>query len=215
MIAVKNPDRSLTLSDLAVRFGPMPFGRIVNDPTPGTATEKDVLAMLRNDRLCELVDGVLVEKTTGYQESLLASEIIFILKAFVRPRRLGLVAAPDGLLRLAKGLVRIPDVSFVSRSRIPGGGAARRPIPHLVPNLAVEVLSEGNTEQEMARKLRDYFDSGVELAWFFDPPSRTVTVYTAPEKCRVLKASQTLTGGTVLPGFKVQLAEVFSVLDEL
>ena len=67
----------------------------------------------------------------------------------------------------------------------------------------------------MARKLHEYFDSGVELDWFFDPPSRTVRVYSAPEKCRVLKASQTLTGGTVLPGFKVRLAEVFSVLDEL
>ena len=126
MIAISHSGRSLTLSDLAERFGPMPFGRIIQHPAPGTAKEKDVLAMLRTDRLCELVDGVLVEKTMGYEESLLAAEIIFLLKVFVRPRRLGLVAAPDGLLRLAKGLVRIPDVSFVSWARVPGGKVGRK-----------------------------------------------------------------------------------------
>ena len=213
MIAIKNRDRRLTLSDLAERFGPVPFGRIVNDPVPGTATEKDVLALLREDRLCELVDGVLVEKTMGYEESALAVRIAAILDAFVKARRLGVVAGADGLLRLAKGLVRIPDVSFVNRSRLPRG-RPRRPIPKLAPNLAVEVLSEGNTDQEMARKLREYFDSGVEIVWIFDPPVRTVRVYTSLHRSRVLNESQTLTGGAVLPGFRVRLAEIFSVLDE-
>lgn len=215
MIALQNPREALTLSDLAERFGPMPFGRILQNPAPGTATQKDVLALLRKNRLCELVDGVLVEKVMGFKESVLAGQIIILLGAFVRSRRLGVIAVPDGLVRLAQGLVRIPDVSFVSRSRLPGGKVPRQPIPDLVPNLAVEVLSEGNTEQEMSRKLRDYFDTGVELVWFFDPSNRTVKVFTSPEKCRILKGSQMLTGGTVLRGFKVRLTEIFSVLDEV
>ncbi len=215
MIALRNPRQPLTLADLAERFGPLPFSRILQDPAPGTATQKDVLALLRKDRLCELVDGVLVEKVMGFEESVLAGQIIVLLGTFVRSRRLGVIAAPDGLMRLAKGLVRIPDVSFVSRSRLPQGKVPREPIPDLVPNLAVEVLSEGNTDQEMSRKLQDYFDTGVELVWFFDPSNRTVKVFTSPERYKVLKGSQMLTGGTVLRGFKVRLTEIFSVLDEV
>jgi Uma2 family endonuclease len=215
MIATENRNHPLTLTDLADRFGPMPCGRILPHPAPGTATQKDVLAMLRQRRLCELVDGVLVEKVMNFADSVLAADIGASLSAFVQSPRLGVVAGAGGPLRLAKGLVRIPDVSFVSRSRLPGGKVPHEPIPDLVPDLAVEVLSEGNTEQEMARKLRDYFDSGVELVWFFDPRKRRVDVFTAPDERRVLKGSQMLTGGTVLRGFKVRVEEVFSVLDEV
>ncbi|HEY2253856.1 MAG TPA: Uma2 family endonuclease, partial [Planctomycetaceae bacterium] len=99
-------------------------------------------------------------------------------------------------------------------SRLPKGKPPREKIPGLAPNLAVEVLSEGNTEQEMSRKLEDYFDAGVQLVWFVDPPTRSIEVYTSRGKPTVLKGTQTLTGGTVLPGFKVKVAEIFAVLDE-
>ncbi len=119
------------------------------------------------------------------------------------------------MLKFAPQLVRIPDISFISRERLPGGKPPRDPIPGLAPNLAIEVLSRSNTEEEMSRKLDDYFEVGVELVWYFDPRKRTVKVFKSPEKCVVLKGSQTLTGGTVLPGFKVKVADIFGVLDEL
>ncbi len=112
-------------------------------------------------------------------------------------------------------LVRIPDVSFIAKSRLPKGKPPRGTTPELVPNLAVEVLSKSNTDREMARKLDDYFEAGVQLVWFVDPPSRSITVFTAPDKLVELKGAQMLTGGKVLPGFKVKVAEIFSVLDEL
>ncbi len=65
-----------TLADLFDRFGPMPLWRIRMHPAPGTATPEHVLAAHRRDkRLCELVDGVLVEKPMGYEESSVALEI--------------------------------------------------------------------------------------------------------------------------------------------
>jgi Uma2 family endonuclease len=208
--------RELTLADLADRFGPMPPGRILLDPSPGTATANDLLAIhRRGKRLCELVDGVLVEKVLGFEESILAAKIIAILHIFVELRKLGVVAGEGGMLRLSKGLVRIPDVSFVAKSRLPGNKVPRSPIPKLAPNLAVEVLSKGNTRQEMARKLADFFKAGVELVWYVYPRSRTIKVFTSPAKFKVLKGAQMLSGGAVLPGFKVNLAEIFSVLDEL
>ena len=206
----------LTLADLFERFGPMPAARVRMVPRPGTATVRDVLAAhRRNKSLCELVDGILVEKAMGYEESMLAVVIITMLQNFVRPRKLGVVAGEGGMLRLAPDLVRIPDVSFISRSRLPGGKPPRGPVPGLVPNLAVEVLSKSNTDREISRKLDDFFETGVELVWFVDPPTRTVKVFTSPDKFSTLKGTQTLSGGAVVPGFKVKVAEIFSVLDEL
>ena len=118
----------------------------------------------------------------------------------MKPRHLGLVTAPDGMVRLAPGLVRIPDVAFVSWARLPGRRVPREPIPDLAPDLAVEVLSESNTADEMARKRREYFAAGVRLVWQVAPLARTVEVYTAPEQVMLLREEDTLEGGEVLPG---------------
>jgi Uma2 family endonuclease len=207
-------DAELTVADLSQLFGPMPDRRIVRNPPPGTATERDVLAIhARDKRLCELVDGILVEKSMGYEESLIAVEIIRFLANFVAERKLGYVTGEGGMVKLAKGLVRIPDVAFVATKQLPGGKPPRRPIPNLSPNLAVEVLSKSNTAEEMERKLDDYFEAGVELVWFVNPRARTVEVFTAPDTSTLLKAGQTLTGGAVVPGFKLRLRDLFAVLD--
>src|SRR5579871_6120328 len=87
-----------TVADLLQRLGDIGPDRICMQPPPGTATEKDVLAALEapRKRICELIDGVLVEKAMGYSESFLATYLIVLLDGFVRPRNLGLVTAPDG-----------------------------------------------------------------------------------------------------------------------
>src|SRR6516164_9072280 len=100
----------ITVGDLAERFGPIPLSRIVRNPLPGTATERDVLAIYERDKkLCELVAGILVEKPMGYEESVIAAEIIRRIGNFVRQRKLGIVAGEAGMLKLARGLIRIPD----------------------------------------------------------------------------------------------------------
>jgi Uma2 family endonuclease len=203
-----------TLADLVKQLGGIPLDRIRLQPSPGTATERDVLDVERREnRLCELVDGVLVEKAMGFRESLLACALIEFLRAFVRPRKLGVVAGADGMMRLASGLVRIPDVSFVSWGRLPARRVPTTPIPRLAPDLAVEVISEGNTKREMERKLREYFEAGVLLVWLIDPKARTVAVYTAVDQFIVLGEKQTLDGGPVLPGFSLPLAQLFAELD--
>jgi Uma2 family endonuclease len=203
-----------TLADLLEQLGGIAPERIRFHPPPGTATEKDVLeAEDHEDRLCELVDGVLVEKAMGWRESLLAGALIEALRGFVRSRRLGLIAGADGPVRLAAGLVRMPDVAFVSWDRLPNRQVPSDPIPDLAPDLAVEVLSAGNTPGEMARKRQEYFAAGVRLVWLVDPVARTVEVYTAPEQSMVLHAADTLDGGVVLPGFALPLHKLFAELD--
>jgi Uma2 family endonuclease len=78
------------------------------------------------------------------------------------------------------------------------------------PDLAVEVLSESNTQTEMIRKLKDYFFAGTRLVWFIDPDSRTAQSFTAPDQFITLTEADDLTGGDVLPGFRLNLGELFS-----
>jgi Uma2 family endonuclease len=203
-----------TLDDVVERLGGIPLSRILVDPALGTASEADLKdAARRYDRLYELVDGVLVEKAMGYRESLLAGVLIQLLRNFVVPRNLGLVSAPDGTVRLFAGLVRIPDVSFASWDRFPDRKIPKEAIPSLTPDLVIEVLSETNTRAEMERKRGEYFRSGVRLIWVVDPEARVVSAYTPDGRCEILDASQTLSGGDVLPGFTLKLDELFSELD--
>src|SRR6266545_2576136 len=95
-----------TLRDLLDRLGDVPLERIRSCPAPGTATEADVLIRLHGEkRLCELVDGVLVEKPMGFYESLLAGVLIQLLWNFLAQHPLGIALPPDGTMRLAPGLV--------------------------------------------------------------------------------------------------------------
>lgn len=204
----------LTVRDLYDRFGPLPVWRVVTQPAPGTATDQDVLNLDDHaDRLCELVDGTLIQKPMGYQESQVALYLGRVLDAYVEEHDLGLVTGEAGMMRLvAGGPVRIPDVSFVPWSRLPEKKAPRQPIPDIVPDLVVEVLSDSNTEKEMLVKLDEYFSAGVRLVWYVDPEGRTVEAFTAPDQSVVLAVGDTLEGGPVLPGFSVPVANVFKRL---
>ena len=203
-----------TVADLFEQLGQVPQTRVRLVPTPGTATEQDVLDPIDHaDCICELIDGVLVEKTMGYMESLLAMAIGELLRRFVRKRKLGIVLGPDGTLEILPRSGANPRCLFLSWERFPGGKPPQTPIPAVVPDLAVEVLSEGNTEGEMRRKLQDYFTAGVRLVWCVDPRTRTAAVYTSPEQCTVFNESGVLTGGDVLPGFELPLRELFAEIE--
>jgi Uma2 family endonuclease len=203
-----------TLADLLDRLGGIPLDRIRFRPFPGTATVQDVIDIQhREGKLCELVEGVLLEKAVGYNESTLAVFLAGLLNAFVIPRNLGLVTGPDGTVELMANLVRIPDIAFTSWDQLPGRRCPVSPVPHLAPNLAVEVLSRSNTPGEMAAKRQDYFTAGVQLVWEIDPSARAVVVYTSPAQSTTLGSADTLDGGVVLPGFTLPVKELFAELD--
>ncbi len=200
-----------TVADMQDHLGGIPLKRIMVVPPPGTATVDDV-EHIRNTtgRICELVDGTLVEKTVGYFESRLAAVLIYFIERFLETARLGMVLAPDGALNVLAGVVYAADVSFISWQRLPGGELPKEPIPNLVPDLAVEVLSKSNTKAEMQRKLREYFRAGVHLVWFIDPKTRTAAAYTAPEQTIHIPSNGVLDGGEVLRGFHLPLEELFA-----
>lgn len=211
--AAKLPVSTLSFDNVAELqdyLGGIPAHRIRLRPLPGQATEKDVLAILaREGRVCELVDGILVEKAKGFFESTLAAMLIHFIHQYLDEHDLGLVGAGDGFLRLSSRSVRAPDVSFLSWKSMPGGELPASPIPRLAPDLAVEILSQGNTPAEMADKLKEYFKAGTRLVWIVDPQTRTVLVYTTPRKPVLRTEEDTLDGGKVLPGFQLSIKEWF------
>ena len=208
------PVRYPTAADWWDALGNVPLHRIVCDPMPGSATEADVLRHVDGDdkKLVELVHGTLVEKPMGAEEGAIAAQVIYLIKSFVMPRRLGLVLAPDATLRVHLRQVRLPDVSFTTAARLEGLPRPLPPIPDLAPDLAVEVLSASNTRREMEQKRRDYFAGGTLLVWEIDPPARAVDVYVTVDRPVRYHNGETLTGDPVLPGFTLAVADVFDVI---
>jgi Uma2 family endonuclease len=211
VVATSNGADIRTLADLLHDLGDIPAERVWMTPTPGTATEKDVLeADAKFDRLCELVDGTLVEKAMGFRESREAGVLFRILDAHTEKTDEGIVNGESATMRIMPNLVRIPDVSFIAWDRLPNRELPTKPIPDLVPNLAVECLSESNTPKEMERKLRDYFKAGVEQVWFVDGEARTFEIFTSPTTSQVFSGKQTLKTGKLFPGLKLSVEAFFN-----
>jgi Uma2 family endonuclease len=179
------------------------------------ATVEDLLRVQGSDgRHYELVDRTLVEKAMRWLQSLLAGVLIQCLRNFLDQNNLGVITGADGMSRLFGDTIRCPDVAFISWARLPDGRIPKEPIPNIVPDFVVEVLSDGNTRSEMARKRREYFAAGVRLIWMVDPRDRTVAVYRDPESVTVVDDSGVLDGADVLPSFTLGLAQLFSHLDQ-
>ena len=154
-----------------------------------------------------------MEKPKRWYESILAGVIITEITVFLRSHDLGKALGADGSLKILPGIVKIPDVSFISWARWPKEKLPRRPIPALVPDLVVEVLSDTNTKAEMAAKLVKYFEAGVRLVWYIDPETRAAKSYVSPNDVTEVAADGLLNGGEVLPEFQLSLAWLFSEAD--
>jgi Uma2 family endonuclease len=214
MHAVSIVESSSSLADVIEQLGNIELSRIRMHPPPGTATAEDVDAInVHEDRLFELVDGILVEKVMGFRESLVAMRLARMLGDFASAKNLGLVVGADGMMRPLPKTVRIPDVSFIGWDQLPGGKVPKEAVPPIAPSLAVEVLGDSNTPGEMSRKRDEYFAAGVTMVWEVDIERRSVAVYTAANACEVIQKGQTLRAESCLPGLEIPVDDIFAELD--
>jgi Uma2 family endonuclease len=207
-----------TVADLLHRLGDVPAERVRLYPPIGTVTFEQFVEINEekpDGKIYEWVEGTLVEKAVGYYESRLTAFLIRVIGDFVESHDLGLIAAPDGLMRILPHISRGPDVSFVSWDRLPGGRPPGREdrVPSIVPDLAVEVLSEGNRPAEMARKRRDYFSAGVRSVWEIDPATRSAVVYDSAESGKPIPPNGDIDGRELLPNFRLSLRDLFDRAD--
>jgi len=212
-VAVRKRSRFFNMEEVLKNLGSIPPSRVRMDPAPGTATLRDLIRLWKAEgKMCELVDGTLVEKAMAFDESNVAGLIITAFNVFLADHPLGMVVGEQGMMRLKTGLVRAPDVSFVSWEQLPEQQSKGEAVPLVFPDLAVEVLSKGNTRREMARKRREYFRAGTGIVWMVNPATRTVDVYTQVDELTTHTEMGTLDGGNVLPGFKLPIRRLFANL---
>ena len=222
-LAAPPPPKAAAPNDLDVlldSLGGIPAWRVVLDPQPGTVTpgyfEQIDGRMTRVDEagneretLVELVNGTLVEKAMGADESRIGGNFLADVNMFLRRLKLGFATMADGPVRMLGGNRREPDVTVFLREDYPGGKRPKDKVCKLPPRLTVEVLSEDNTPREIDMKLREYFARGCRLAYVIDPRKRDARRHTSPDDFTTIDADSTLDGGDVLPGFTVALADVF------
>ena len=158
---------------------------------------------------CELIDGEIIDMApVGFEHGFVVANIAGILGSFVRTKRLGRVLAGDPGFILDPQNVRAPDVAFLDVGRV--AKAPKRGYMQFVPNLAVEVVSPGDTHSEVVAKARMWIQRGVSLVWVVDPPSQSVEIYAPGRAVAGLDADGVIDGGDVLPGFSCPVADFFA-----
>jgi Uma2 family endonuclease len=160
----------------------------------------------------ELIDGELVEVTpASFESSSLGLRIGRIVGNFVDAHDLGMMTGADGgyVLFPSRETLRVPDVGFVRKDRLPPRAEFSR-FPRLAPDLAIEVLSPSDRMVDALSKVAMFLQAGVRLVWLVDPASKTINVFRPDAAPRTLHVSDILDGEDVLPGFSVPVGEIFS-----
>lgn len=132
------------------------------------------------------------------------------LLSHVEENNLGVVYT-ETHFEFAEKLSRVPDVAFVSFGRFPESGEDDTSRWHIAPDLAVEVISPTDDYEDVQEKITEYFTFGVLQVWIVSPESRTLTVYFSRTNVKILTETDELTGEEILPGFKLNLSEIFQV----
>jgi Uma2 family endonuclease len=171
-----------------------------------SVTDADLLALPRDGRKYELVDGVIHMSPAGYRHGRVIVRLSRRLDAYATEHALGDVLDSSTGFRLASGNVRSPDVSFVSAARVPTGEPAG--FAEFPPDLAVEVLSPDDRPRDVLDKIGEYLGAGVRLVWIIDPEKATAVVYRTVTDVRRVEPGGILDGEDVVPGFVCPLSEI-------
>lgn len=166
----------------------------------------------------ELVDGELVPVMPALRtHGGIAAEVVGRLAVFLQMAptgqvfydvwcRLGLPHDPER--------VRAPDVAYFSAEKLEATGNAE--IFHVLPDLAIEIHSPTNQRRrgDFQQRIRDYLDAGVRLLWVIYPDARYAMVHRVDGSARMVRETEALDGEDVLPGFRLELGELFRTLPQ-
>ena len=176
---------------------------------PTTADE--LIAMPKDGFRYELVKGELIRMSpAGDVHGEVTVRITSPLFVYVEAQKLGKVyAAETGfVIEENPDTVRAPDVAFVCRERVEAAGSIKS-YRHGAPDLAVEVVSPGDTIGEVEGKVAEWLGAGTRMVWVVSPKLRTVTVYESLVDVVTLTEKDQLEGGDVIPGFRIAVVKIF------
>jgi Uma2 family endonuclease len=180
--------------------------------TTQTMTADELFMMPEDDNRYDLIKGELRKMSpAGGEHGALAARLTTALGQYVEEHDLGEDFGAETGFKLASNpdTVLGPDVAFISNERIPLTGIPVAYWPG-APDLAVEVVSPGNSRREIEEKITEYLAAGVKLVWIISPKRRTVTVHRADAAPVTLNEDDTLDGGDVIPGFRHSVGRIFT-----
>ncbi len=178
--------------------------------TPQSVTAEQLLATPGLGR-CELVRGELIVMTpAGFEHGSILVNITLPLGGFVKQHRLGIVTGAETGFQIRRDpdTVRAPDVGFVRAERVPP--TPTRGFFQGPPDLAVEVLSPDDRASEVLAKVNDWLAAGCLAVWVVDPAQRAVSVYHKEAQTITWGTADELSGGDLLPGFRLPIGEIFT-----
>lgn len=177
-------------------------------------TDEEFMALPDNGDRYERVNGqIKILKRAGMDHGYLAALIGSYLGKCSFDRKLGVICNSSTAFKMESGNLRSPDVSFVSKDRLKGLKKLPKGFFKGAPDLAVEIISPGNTFNEIHQKIVEYFESSSRLVWVINPDEETVLVYRGTTLDRLLKKTDFLDGEEVIEGFRLAIAELFTDLD--
>jgi len=158
----------------------------------------------------EYIEGRVIQKVSpnrphGVLQSVFGAHLL----NFVMTQKIGMIYS-DTRCSFG-GISYIPDLSFIARGRIPRDrqGELSSEI-HFAPDLAIEILSPGQTVKQISKKIRFGIQHGVRLGWLLHPVEKQVYVLRPRRRVEILKGGAILTGEDILPGYLLSLKELFS-----
>ena len=164
------------------------------------------------DRVVELVEGVIVDMPfPNPVHAAILANLTYVVTAFAKDSDIGEPLAGDVPFVLKRSphgrdTLRGVDIAFIARERMP------TPMPNrpfeIPPDLAIEIVSPSNTAIDIENKTQQLLEAGTKLIWIVYPDLRSISVRTQ-DSATSLKASDNLSGGDVLPGFEIRVADIF------
>ncbi len=181
------------------------------ETTDRLITGEELLQMTDVGR-CELIKGEIKEMppATGHPHGRIEFRIAQRLGAFVEEQEVGeiLVGEVGVYTERDPDTVRAADVLFVSHERL--DHVQSDTFLDVAPELIVEIMSPNNTWEEMRRKLREYFDAGVDTVWVVEPANRAVQVYRDVDAVQTLKEGDVVRGEGPLNGLTIEVGDLFT-----
>jgi Uma2 family endonuclease len=158
-----------------------------------------------SDKLLEFIGGEIYEVPTNAYCSAIASRIAGYIFMYLMQHNIGNLTGEQGGYRVS-GERYAPDVAFISYKRQPElAKTGYNPNPQ---ELAVEVFSPTDTDKRLSTKIGHYLATGT-LVWIVYPEDQEVVVFAPGQAPQTLGLDGVLDGGTVLPGFKLAVSDVF------
>jgi Uma2 family endonuclease len=174
-------------------------------------TADELFAMPKDGFRYELVKGELKKiSPAGTEHGAIIFNLSILLGQHIKSNKLGQGFGAETGFKLSTNpdTVRAADIAFVRRERIPETGIPKN-FWQTAPDLAVEVLSPGDSYEDVDEKVEDWLDAGTRAVWIVNPRRRSVNVYRSMTDVTRLADSDDLEGGEVVPGFRCKVSEIF------